>query len=201
MNDLTTAEEKVLRYISSVISENDYPPSVRDIQAALGYRTTSVIKRYIDRLVEKGYLYKDARKGRALSLTELSKNILCGIPVLGTIAAGTPILAVENYDGYLPFNIETPGYERTNLFALAVKGESMKECGICDGDYVIIDRRSTADDGEIIAAMIDGEATVKAFYKREDKFVLEPRNRDFKPIVTDSLTVLGKVIANIRLYK
>ncbi len=201
MNDLTAAEEKVLRYIGKTIDENEYPPSVRDIQEALGYRTTSVIKRYIDRLVEKGYLFKDGRKGRALSLTEYSKNLLSGIPLLGTIAAGSPILAVENFEGYLPFAIDAPGYDKSNLFALSVKGESMKEAGINDGDYVLIDKRETAEDGEIIAAMIDGEATVKVFYKRENRFVLEPRNKDFSPIETDSLAVLGKVIANIRIYK
>ena len=201
MNDLTTAEERVLRFIAESISENEYPPSVRDIQTALGYRTTSVIKNYIDRLVDKGYLYKDGRKGRALSLTESTRNMLCSIPIRGTIAAGTPILATENYEGYIPFNIETPGYARENLFALKVKGESMIECGILDGDYVIIDHRNTASDGEIVAAMIDGEATVKAFYKRNSRFVLEPRNKDFEPIITDDVTIIGKVIANIRLYK
>lgn len=200
MNDLTLAEEKVLRYIAKIISENDYPPSVRDIQCALGYRTTSVIKNYIDRLVEKGYLYKDGRKGRALSLTELSKNMFFGIPVLGTIAAGAPILAEQNYEGYLPIGVDTPGYSKDNLFSLKVKGESMKDCGILDGDYVVIDHRSNAEDGEIIAAMIDGEATVKVFYKRDGKFVLEPRNPAFSPIVSDEVTVIGKVIANFRLY-
>lgn len=200
MNDLTLAEEKVLRYIAEAILENEYPPSVRDIQAALGYRTTSVVKTYIDRLVDKGYLFKDGRKGRALSLTPATRNMFCGIPVLGTIAAGAPLLAVENLDGYLPFEIQTPGYDRSNLFALLVKGESMKDCGIRSGDYVIIDHRSNAEDGEIIAAMIDGEATVKAFYRRSGKVVLEPRNDEFSPIVCDKVDVIGKVIANIRLY-
>ncbi len=201
MENLTAAEERVLRFIATGIAENEYPPSVRDIQEALGYRTTSVIKRYIDRLVEKGYIYKDGRKGRAISLTEYSKSLLCGIPMLGTVAAGSPILAVENFEGNLPFDVETPGYERENLFALRIKGESMVECGICNGDYVIIDKRNTAEDGEIVAAMIDGEATVKAFYRRDGKFVLEPRNRDYSPIITDNVTVLGKVIASVRLYK
>ena len=201
MNDLTQAEEKVLRYIAGVISENDYPPSVRDIQNALGYRTTSVIKNYIDRLVEKGYLYKDGRKGRALSLTELSRNMFFGIPVLGTIAAGSPVLAEQNYDGYLPLGVGVSGYSKDNLFSLKVKGESMKDCGILDGDYVVIDHRSYAEDGEIIAAMIDGEATVKVFFKKEGKVVLEPRNPDFSPIIADEVTVIGKVIANFRLYK
>ena len=200
MNDLTLAEEKVLRYIAKVISENDYPPSVRDIQSARGYRTTSVIKNYTDRLVEKGYLYKDTRKGRALSLTELSKNMFFGIPVLGTIAAGVPIFAEQNYDGYLPIGVDTPGYSKDNLFSLKIKGESMKDCGILDGDYVVIDRRSNAEDGEIVAAMIDGEATVKVFYKRDGRFVLEPRNADFSAIVADDVTVIGKVLANFRLY-
>lgn len=200
MNDLTSAEEKVLRYIAKVVSENDYPPSVRDIQTALGYRTTSVIKNYIDRLVEKGYLYKDGRKGRALSLTEQSKNMFFGIPVLGTIAAGTPILAEQNYDGYLPIGVEAHGYNKDNLFLLKVKGESMRDCGILDGDYVVIDHRNNAEDGEIVAAMIDGEATVKVFYKKDGRFVLEPRNPAFSPIVTDDVTILGKVIANFRLY-
>lgn len=200
MNDLTLAEEKVLRYIAKVIGENDYPPSVRDIQAALGYRTTSVIKNYTDRLVEKGYLYKDVRKGRALSLTELSRNMFFGIPVLGTIAAGTPIFAEQNYDGFLPIGVETPGYSKDNLFSLRIKGESMKDCGILDGDFVVIDKRSNAEDGEIVAAMIDGEATVKVFYKRDGRFVLEPRNPEFSAIVADDVTVIGKVIANFRLY-
>ncbi len=201
MNDLSAAEEKVLRYIGKAIIENEYPPSVRDIQEALGYRTTSVIKRYIDRLVDKGYLNKDERKGRALSLTEYAKNLLSGIPLIGTIAAGTPILASENFDGYIPFDIAPPGYERANLFALKVKGDSMKDCGIVDGDIVIIDKRSDADDGEIVAAMIDGEATVKAFYRREGSFVLEPRNSDFPLIITDNVTILGKVVADVRLYR
>lgn len=201
MNDLTLAEEKVLRYIAGVIADNDYPPSVRDIQTALGYRTTSVIKNYIDRLVEKGYLYKDGRKGRALSLTETSRNMFFGIPVLGTIAAGIPILAEQNYDGYLPVGIEAPGYNKENLFSLKVKGESMRDCGILDGDYVVIDHRSYAEDGEVVAAMIDGEATVKVFYQRDGRIVLEPRNPEFSPIVSGDITVIGKVIANFRLYK
>ena len=201
MNDLTLAEEMVLRYSAGVIADNDYPPSVRDIQTALGYRTTSVIKNYIDRLVEKGYLYKDGRKGRALSLTELSRNMFFGIPVLGTIAAGSPILAEQNYEGYLPLGVDVSGYSKDNLFSLKVKGESMKDCGILDGDYVVIDHRSYAEDGEIIAAMIDGEATVKVFFKRDGKIVLEPRNPAFSPIISDDVTVIGKVIANFRLYK
>ena len=201
MNDLTSAEEKVLRYIAGVIRENDYPPSVRDIQNALGYRTTSVIKNYIDRLVEKEYLYKDGRKGRALSLTETTRNMFFGIPVLGTIAAGIPILAEQNYDGFLPLGGVPSGYNKDDLFSLKVKGESMKDCGILDGDYVVIDHRSYAEDGEIVAAMIDGEATVKVFSKKDGKIVLEPRNPEFSPIIADSVTIIGKVIANFRLYK
>ncbi len=201
MENLTAAEERVLRYIAKGIEENEYPPSVRDIRDALGYRTTSVIKRYIDRLVDKGYIYKDGRKGRAISLTEYSKFLFCGIPLLGTVAAGNPILAVENYDSTLPIEFAPRGYDKDNLFALKIKGESMVECGIRNGDYVIIDKRNTANEGEIVAAMIDGEATVKVFTQKDGKIVLEPRNKDYSPIVAEDVTVLGKVIANIRLYK
>ena len=189
----------ILDFIRRELENKGYPPSVREICAAVGLKSTSTVHAHLNRLEEEGYIRRDPTKPRALELTDGSAIRGRSVPVVGKVTAGMPILAQQNIEDYFPLPQNVIGMDEA--FILSVQGESMIECGILDGDYVIIDHRSTASDGEIVAAMIDGEATVKAFYRRDSRFVLEPRNKDFKPIITDNVTIIGKVIANIRLYK
>ena len=197
---LKPKEKLVLDYITEKLDETGYAPSVRDICAELNIKSTSTAQMYIEKLEAKGYLYKEQGKSRTLRVVRPGgEKRRYSVPILGQVAAGIPILTVENFDGYIEYSTEKH-FDKDALFALKVKGESMKDCGILDGDYVVIDHRSNADDGEIIAAMIEGEATVKVFYKKDGKFILEPRNPAFSPIVVESVDVIGKVIANFRLY-
>lgn len=202
MVELTQKEKKVFEYISECVEENGYAPSVRDICAAVGIKSTSSVHEYLRRLETKGYIRKSSGKSRALTIESNSGSEtgkMQSVPILGRVTAGQPILAVENYDGYVDFPVSmTRG--NANLFALRVMGESMIEAGILDGDIVVVESRRYADDGEIVVAMIEDEATVKRFFKDEGRIRLQPANRAMSPIFATDVTILGKVIANFRFY-
>lgn len=199
--NLTEKENDVYRYICESTEQNGYSPSVRDIQEALGIKSTATVHSYLNKLETKGYIQKAQGKSRTLRVEtgqNLPSNAAC-IPVLGQVAAGLPILAQENCEGYIDF-CPPKGTLRGELFALKVKGESMIEAGILNGDYVIVNRTNYVDNGDIAVVLLDDEATVKTFYRENGYFRLQPENRDMKPIITKEVYILGKVIANIRYY-
>ncbi len=202
MVELTQKEKEVYEYISECLDLNGYAPSVRDICSAVGIKSTSSVHEYLRRLETKGYIRKSSGKSRALSI-ENEKRGEFGkmerVPILGRVTAGQPILAVENYDGYVDFPAAM-ARGKSNLFALRVMGESMIEAGIMDGDIVVVESKRYADDGEIVVAMIEDEATVKRFFHESDRVCLQPANHTMEPIYTRDVTILGKVIANFRFY-
>ena len=197
--ELTQREKKVLEYIKKVISERGYSPSVRDIQNAVGIKSTSTVQVCLERLEEGGFIYKDGGKSRTIRVDEEGGRLNSKIPILGYVRAGSPLSADENFDGFVDF-IAPKGYDRENLFALRVTGDSMKNAGILDGDIVVIDKTSTAENGDTIAALVDDGATVKTFYRENGKFRLQPQNDAYKPIISDDVTLLGRVIALLRNY-
>ena len=197
---LTEKEQRILDYIKGTIDANGYSPTVRDIRNALGIKSTSTVFSYLARLEDKGYIVRESGKSRTIRIDDQDTppSQIIRVPILGRVRAGLPILAEENLDGYVNFipNRRTDA----ELFALRVVGSSMIEAGIIDGDIVIVEQSSTAEDGDRIVALIDDEATVKDFYREEHGFRLQPRNRDMRPIYTKELTVLGRVIASVRYY-
>ncbi len=202
MVELNEKEKAVYKYITDCVNNNGYAPSVRDICAAVGIKSTSSVHDYIRRLETKGYIRKSSGKSRALTVENPSQGDagkMQRVPILGRVTAGQPILAVENYEGYVDFP-STMARGKANLFALRVMGESMIEAGILDGDIVVVESRRYADDGEIVVAMIEDEATVKRFYRESDRVRLQPENHTMQPIYARDVTVLGKVIANFRFY-
>ncbi len=201
MKPLTRREKEVYDYICATIERNGYSPSVRDIRDNLGIKSTSTVHAYINRLEEKGYIHKEEGKSRTLTVgDELPARRSTRVPILGQVAAGLPILAEQNIEGYIDFAPDDLGMAG-ELFALRVKGESMIEAGIMNGDFVIVCRTSFIENGDIAVLLIDDEATVKTFYREDGHFRLQPENKTMKPIITKELYVLGKVIAAIRYYK
>jgi len=204
MTNLKPKEQRVLDYLKAKIKEKGYAPSVREICADLGIKSTSTAHMYIDRLATKGYIIRESGKSRTIIMAESEADAENSankyeVPVIGQVAAGTPILTAENFDGYMTFSSDK-NYDPKSLFALHVKGDSMKEIGILNGDIVVVEKREYADNGEIVVAMIEDEATVKRFYKENGSYRLQPENCDMKPIYTDEVAILGKVVANVRYY-
>ena len=201
--DLTPREREILDYIKSTIKSDGYAPSVRDICNALGMKSTSTVHTYLARLEEKGAIQKDAGKSRSLRIDNGASpsGATVRVPILGKVAAGMPILAVENYDGYIDFPRPSSRLTSNDLFALKVQGESMIEAGILDGDLIVVEKTNTASDGDIIVALVDDEATVKTFFRENNRFRLQPENSSMKPIYTDELIILGKVVASMRFYR
>ena len=199
MKPLNDKEQRMLDYITESIRTDGYSPTVRDIREALGIKSTATVHAYLSKLEEKGYIQKQNGKSRTLRIgEELSAPTTRQIPIIGRVTAGMPILAVENFDGYVDF---TEGkYRKEELFALKVTGTSMIEAGILDGDIVIVRQQSVAENGEIVVALVDDSATVKTFYKENGHFRLQPENSTMEPIIVESLSILGKVVASIRYY-
>ena len=201
MQTLTEKEREMYQYICKVMEEKGYAPSVRDIQNALSIKSTATVHSYLNKLEDKGYIQKEQGKSRTLRVgadTPAPQGTV-RVPIVGQVAAGLPILAEQNYDGYVDF-CPPRGLSRAELFALRIKGESMIEAGIMNGDYVIVSRTSYVENGDIAVVLLDDEATVKTFYRENGAFRLQPENRTMKPIITKEGYILGKVIANIRYY-
>ena len=198
MVKLTEKEQKTLDYIIDVIVNNGYSPSVRDIRDAIGYKSTSTVYSCLNKLEAAGYIQKEDGKSRTIRVD----GSLSGtkVPLLGKVTAGTPILAIENYDGYVDFVANSIGCNQKDLFALKVSGVSMIEAGIMDGDIVIVNSQNYADNGDIVVAMLDDEATVKTFYKENGRYRLQPENKALQPIYADTVIILGRVVACMRTY-
>lgn len=201
MEQLKPKEQRVLDFINKTIDEQGYPPSVREICAALGFKSTSTVQMYINRLIDKGYLLKSDGKSRTIRKAEEDTDIAnkYKVPVIGQVAAGLPILATQNYEGYLAYSSDH-SYDEAKLFALKVKGDSMIEVGIMNGDYVVVEQRNYAENGEIVVALVEDEATVKRFFKENGSYRLQPENKAMEPIIVNEVSVLGKVVAVIRYY-
>lgn len=197
MSALTKKEQQIYDYIAERINKEGYSPTVRDISEAIGIKSTSTVHSYLQRLEDKGYIRKEQGKSRTLRIESGSAP---SIPILGRVAAGLPLFAEENCDGFV--SVELPsGVDRSNVFALKVSGESMIEAGILNGDYVIVDKTPYAENGQIVVALIGDEATVKTFYKEKDHFRLQPENATMRPIIASEVIILGKVIASLRFYR
>ncbi len=200
MEPLTGKQKRVLDFIEQEVASCNYPPSVREICKALNIRSTATVHSYLDILQEKGYISRMATKPRAIKILKNAGNIpdlKCSFaPLIGRITAGQPILAAENREGYFPIPEHLSTGE--DCFVLKVSGDSMTGAGINDGDYVIIRQQSTAENGEIVAALLDDEATVKRFYRKDDSYRLQPENDAYDPLHVDEVQILGKVIGLFR---
>jgi len=221
---LKDREQKILNYMKEEIRQKGYPPTVREICSALNIKSTSTAHKDIDSLVKQGYIKKDPSKPRALMIVDVDaeaaaeaaretvynndfgsvsqvREEMVDIPIVGRIAAGTPILAEQNVEDSFPMPARFVG-NGTN-FMLAVKGESMIEVGIMDGDYILVEQQQTARNGDIVVAMVDGfesEATVKTFYKESDHIRLQPENSTMSPIIVKDAKILGKVKGVFRYF-
>ena len=197
MEKLKPKEQKVYDYIARSVRENGYAPSVRDICRDLGYKSTSTVHMYLNRLDMFGYIVKEDGKSRAVRLCEENAPRVSAIAVLGLVTAGEPILAEQSVEGYVGYSGNIP---IDSLFALRVRGESMIEAGIFDGDIIIAEKTCYAESGQIVVALIDNEATVKRFFREDGHYRLQPENRDMSPIICDEVLILGRVVASQREY-
>jgi len=216
---LKEREQRILDYMKEEIRTKGYPPTVREIGAALGIKSTSTTHKDIENLVRQGYLVKDPSKPRALMVVDPSdkespavrqenSNVsafperdIVDVPIVGRVAAGTPILAEENIEDTFP--VPARYAAGGNSFMLRVRGESMIEAGIMDGDLILVQQTQTASNGDIVVAMIDGfesEATVKTFYKEADHIRLQPENRSMSPIIVHDVRIMGKVKGVFRYF-
>ena len=202
-NNLTDREREIYNYILNAIKNEGYSPSVRDICNALNMKSTSTVHTYLERLERKGMIQKESGKSRTLRIENegIHSSSTVRVPILGKVAAGMPILAVENYEGYIDFPRPNSSVTSNDMFALRIQGDSMIEAGILDGDLIVVEKRTTAEDGDIIVALVDDEATVKTFYREADCFRLQPENRTMEPIYVRELLVLGMVVASMRFYR
>lgn len=196
MRPINDTQQKIYEFLCER-SQCGVPPSVREIGAAVGLRSTSSVQANLDALEESGYIERDPLLKRSIRVLGQAENVT-SVPLLGTVTAGMPILAVEQIEGYIPYNGRVS--RDKSLFALKVRGESMLWAGILDGDIVIAEKTPSAVNGEIVVAMIEDEATVKRFYKEKGHFRLQPENDAFEPIITNEVIILGKVIALYRYY-
>ncbi len=209
MEKMSEKQKNIYRFIVDYIQENSYPPSVREIGHAAGLSSTSTVHGYLQRLEKRGLIKRDESKSRAISIVDDNSSLdlskierlntadLISIPVLGDVTAGMPILAHENIEEYLtlPRSIAT----HDESFILNVKGESMINAGILDGDRIIVRKQNWAQTGEIVVALIDDEATVKRYFVDDDHIRLQPENPIYEPILAREVNILGKVIGVFRI--
>lgn len=195
---------QIYEFIKTQIREKGYPPSVREICAGVGLKSTSTVHSHLEKLEKKGFIKRDASKSRTIEIVEKSiskstRKELVDIPIVGTITAGMPILAVENIEDVFPLPIDYVK-NKEQLFILKVKGESMIDAGILDGDMSIIEQTNFAENGDIVAALIDNEATLKRFFKEKDHIRLQPENETMSPIIVNDCKIIGKLVGIYRRY-
>ena len=199
--NITTKQLEILEYLKECILTKGYPPSVREICSAVNLRSTSSVHSHLSTLEKNGYIRRDSSKTRAIEIIDdefnPSRREIANIPIVGTVAAGQPILAEENIEGYFP--IPTEFLSNNQVFMLKGKGDSMINSGIFNGDCVLVESQNTAMNGEIVVALIDDSATVKTFYKEEDHIRLQPENDSMEPILVNDCQIIGKVKGLFRL--
>lgn len=198
---ITAKQREILEFMKSQILEKGYPPSVREICEAVRLRSTSSVHAHLETLEKNGYIRRDPTKPRAIEITDdefgITRRDMVNIPIVGTVAAGQPILATENIMDYFPVPVDMmPNKE---LFMLRVKGDSMVNMGIFEGDNLIVARQNTAFNGEVVVALVEDSATVKRFYKEDGHYRLQPENDEMDPIIVDQCEVIGKVVGLIRM--
>ena len=205
MNDLSSKQREILEYMISSVKSKGYPPSVREICEATGLKSTSTVHGHLSRLEKKGYIKRDPSKPRAIELLvnmddevdDYGSREHANVPIVGTITAGTPILAVENIENTFPIQIDY--INNDTAFMLKVRGESMIEAGIFDKDLILVRQQNTANNGDIVVALIEDDyATVKTFYRENGHIRLQPENESMSPILVKDVTILGKVIGLFR---
>ena len=198
---ITAKQQEILDYIKSEILNRGFPPSVRQICDAVNLKSTSSVHAHLETLEKNGFIRRDAAHSRAIEIVDdmfnLSRREVVNVPMVGSVAAGQPLLAVENIENYFPIPSEFMPNEQT--FMLRVKGESMINAGILDGDLILVRQQQTARNGEMVVALVDDSATVKTFYKENGYFRLQPENDTMDPIlIHGELRILGKVIGVFR---
>jgi repressor LexA len=199
---ISEKQKEILEYIKSEILNKGYPPAVREICTAVHLKSTSSVHSHLETLEKNGYIRRDPTKPRAIEIMDDNFNLVrrevVNVPMVGSVAAGQPILAVENIDSYFP--VPSEFMPNAETFMLRVKGESMINAGILDGDSILVQRQNTARNGEIVVALLDDSATVKTFYKENGHFRLQPENDTMDPIIVEDVQILGKVFGVFRFF-
>lgn len=211
---ITPKQQEILNFMKSRILAKGYPPSVREICEAVKLKSTSSVHAHLETLEKNGFIRRDPAKPRAIEITDGSFDIsarnalqninstdssreLVNVPMVGTVAAGQPLLAVESITDFFPIPVDM--LPNAETFMLRVKGDSMINIGIYEGDQIIVERRNTANNGEVVVALVDDSATVKRFYKEDGHYRLQPENDSMEPIIVDQCEILGKVIGLVRM--
>lgn len=200
---ITTKQLEILEYIKSQILERGYPPAVREICEAVNLKSTSSVHSHLETLEKNGYIRRDPTKPRAIEIMDdnfnLTRRDMVQVPIIGRVAAGEPLLAQENIEEYFPIPAEFMPNNQT--YMLQVQGESMINAGILDRDYVLVEKKETAENGDMVVALIEDSATIKTFYKEEGVYRLQPENDTMEPIIVSDVAILGKVIGVFRFMK
>ena len=197
---ISSKQREILEYIKQEILNKGYPPAVREICEAVHLKSTSSVHSHLETLEKNGYIRRDPTKPRAIEIIDdnfnLTRREVVNVPIIGQVAAGQPLLAVENIENYFP--IPTEFMPNAETFMLKVKGDSMINAGIFDGDKILVQKQSDAQNGDIVVALVDDSATVKTFYKEDGHFRLQPENDTMDPIIVNECSILGKVFGIMR---
>ena len=203
MRGLTERQRQVLESIHTITAEKGYPPTVREIGDCLGLRSSCTVQRHLEALERKGFIKRDRTKARSVEIVQADDPTMVPVPmvpvpIVGTVAAGQPILATENIEEIFPLPRDV--VKDDECFMLKVQGESMIDAGIFDGDYVVVRQQPSAEDGDIVVALLEDEATVKRLRRLRSRIHLEPANKSMSPIIADEVEIVGKVLMSIRRY-
>ncbi len=200
---ITSKQKEILEFMKNEILSRGYPPAVREICEAVNLKSTSSVHSHLETLEKNGYIRRDPAKPRAIEIVDdnfnLTRREIVNVPIVGTVTAGQPILAVENIESYFPIPMDYMPNQET--FMLKVKGESMINAGIFDGDTILVQKQSHAKNGDFVVALIDDSVTVKTFYKENDYYRLQPENDYMDPIIVSEVEILGKVIGLFRMFR
>ena len=200
---ISSKQKEILEFMKNEILSKGYPPAVREICEAVHLKSTSSVHSHLETLEKNGYIRRDPAKPRAIEIVDdnfnLTRREIVNVPIVGTVTAGQPILAVENIEGYFPIPMDY--MPNTETFMLKVKGESMINAGIFDGDNILVQKQSHAQNGDFVVALIDDSVTVKTFYKEKDYYRLQPENDYMDPIIVPEVEILGKVIGLFRRFR
>ena len=201
--NITEKQSEILEYIKQQILERGFPPAVREICEAVHLKSTSSVHSHLETLEKNGYIRRDPTKPRAIEILDDSFNLtrreMAQVPIIGRVAAGEPLLAEQNIEDYFPIPVEK--LPNTQTFLLRVRGDSMVNAGIFDRDYILVEQRNTAENGEIVVALVEDGATVKRFFKEDGHYRLQPENDTMEPIILEEVTVLGKMIGLLRFTR
>ena len=200
---ITEKQSEILEYIKAQILERGFPPAVREICEAVHLKSTSSVHSHLETLEKNGYIRRDPTKPRAIEILDdafnLTRREMAQVPIVGRVAAGEPLLAEQNIEDYFPIPVERLPNNQT--FLLQVKGESMINAGILNGDYILVEQTPSASNGEVVVALVEDGATVKRFFKENGHYRLQPENDKMDPIIVDEVTIVGKMIGLLRFMR